>query len=231
MSKKRRSIYLSVAGGAALVLLLVLGRIDAIAQGQQEPDAVADSDSDSESVAILAEDPAEAIEMATTIPSEWTYDVSNRVIYEEDADLEYAIEMSEREWRQMLDSDEFYVLREKGTERAFSHPLNDNKERGIYYSKATGQPLFHSDDKYDSGTGWPSFTKPISPNAIVYVWDNSLWARRVETVDSLSGSHLGHVFSDGPAPTGQRYCMNGEALLFVPEGGDPPPIVGASAAQ
>jgi methionine-R-sulfoxide reductase len=229
MSKKLRSLFISLTGGAVLLVLLFVGRVDAVAQGQQESEE--SPDGQAESIAVLAEDPAEAVEIATTIPSDWTYDASDRVVHEEDAPLEFAIEMSEREWRQMLDSDEYYVLREKGTERAFSHRLNDNKERGIYYSKATGQPLFHSDDKYDSGTGWPSFTKPISPNAIVYVWDNSLWARRVETVDSLSGSHLGHVFSDGPDPTGQRYCMNGEALIFVPEGGDPPPIVGAAAAQ
>ncbi len=229
MSRKLRSLFISVAGGSVLLVLLFVGRVDVVAQGQQESEER--SDNQAESIVVLAEDPAEAIEMATTIPDEWTYSVSDRVVYDGDAPLEYAIEMPEREWRQMLDSDEFYVLREKGTERAFTHPLNDNKERGIYYSKATGQPLFHSDDKYESGSGWPSFTKPISPNAIVYVWDDSLWARRVETVDSLSGSHLGHVFSDGPDPTGQRYCMNGEALVFVPEGGDPPPILGATAAR
>ncbi|MFP4376331.1 MAG: peptide-methionine (R)-S-oxide reductase MsrB [Spirochaetales bacterium] len=229
MNKKLRSLVISVAGVAVLLVLLLVGRVDAVAQGQEEGEEA--SESQAERIAVLAEDPAEAIELATTIPSDWTYDASDRTVYDEDAPLDYAIQMPEREWRQMLDSDEYYVLREKGTERAFSHPLNDNKERGIYYSKATGQPLFHSDDKYDSGTGWPSFTQPISPNAIVYVWDNSLWARRVETVDSLSGSHLGHVFSDGPGPTGQRYCMNGEALVFVPEGGDPPPIVGSAAAQ
>jgi methionine-R-sulfoxide reductase len=103
--------------------------------------------------------------------------------------------------------------------------MHASKEAGIYYSRATGQPLFSSEDKFDSRTGWPSFTKPINPDAIVYIGDTALFASRIEVVDSLSGSHLGHVFPDGPAPTGQRYCMNATSLIFVPDGEEPPPLI------
>lgn len=154
-----------------------------------------------------------------------SYDKDSRIVHDQGADIDYPVELSEAEWRSRLSEQEYYVLREDGTERAFQNPLYDNKERGIYYSAATGQPLFHSDDKYKSGTGWPSFTKPISPDAVAYMWDRGLFSRRVEVIDSLSGSHIGHVFSDGPDPTGQRYCMNSAALIFVPEGGDPPQML------
>ncbi|NCN05873.1 MAG: peptide-methionine (R)-S-oxide reductase MsrB [Spirochaetales bacterium] len=145
-------------------------------------------------------------------------------------DYTYEVNLPQEQWRQILDTRQYQVLREKGTERAFDNPLWDNKERGIYYSAATGAPLFHSDDKYDSGTGWPSFTKPISPEAIHYLGDFSYFMARVEVVDSLSGSHLGHVFPDGPAPTGHRYCLNSASLIFVPEGGQPPIIAGLAEA-
>jgi methionine-R-sulfoxide reductase len=154
-----------------------------------------------------------------------TYDPDNRIIHDMGTPISYPVELSEGQWKRRLSDQEYYVLREDGTERAFQNPLYDNKERGIYYSAATGQPLFHSDDKYKSGTGWPSFTKPISPDAVAYMWDRGLFSRRIEVIDSLSGSHIGHVFSDGPDPTGQRYCMNSAALIFVPEGGDPPPLL------
>ena len=141
------------------------------------------------------------------------------------ADVNYPVQLTEREWRERLSEEQYRILRGDGTEPACSNILYENKERGVYYSAATGQPLFHSDDKFTSGTGWPSFTRPISPDAVAYFWDTSYFMRRVEVVDSLSGSHLGHVFDDGPTPTGQRYCINGEALIFVPEGGTPPPLL------
>jgi methionine-R-sulfoxide reductase len=153
------------------------------------------------------------------------YDPMMRIIHDKGAEISFPVQLSDREWRRQLTDEQFHILREDGTERSFANALWDNHERGIYYSAATGQPLFHSDDKYESGTGWPSFTKPISPDAVAYMWDNSLFSRRIEVIDSLSGSHIGHVFNDGPAPTRQRYCMNSAALIFVPEGEDPPELV------
>lgn len=137
---------------------------------------------------------------------------------------EYQVQFTESQWRARLSDFEYYILRERGTERAFTGELFDNKVVGTYYSAATGQPLFHSDTKYTSGTGWPSFWEPIDAEAVRYVLDTSYGMLRVEVVDSLSGSHLGHVFPDGPDPTGLRYCLNSAALIFVPEGGDPPEI-------
>lgn len=137
----------------------------------------------------------------------------------------FPVTLTEAEWRSRLDEFQYFILREHGTERAFSGPLNFNTEVGTYYSAATGEPLFHSRTKFESGTGWPSFTAPIEPDAVRYRIDTSYGMVRVEVVDSLSGSHLGHVFPDGPAPTGLRYCMNSAALIFVPEGGPPPELI------
>ncbi len=212
----------SVRAGLLLVsavIVLVAGPWRLIAQGDSEP-----ATGGSEPSAVLGMDIADAVALAARTSGEWEYDPGSRHIFAEDARVDYPLVLPEAEWRRLLEPSAYRILREKGTERAFSHPLNGNVESGIYYSRATGQPLFSSRDKYDSGTGWPSFTRPINPDAIVYIEDNSLFARRIEVVDSLSGSHLGHVFPDGPAPTGQRYCINGEALIFVPDGGEPPAI-------
>lgn len=162
---------------------------------------------------------------AFATPDDWDYDPAAREIVPEESEIVYPIARAEEKWRELLDEFEFYVLREKGTEYAYTGPLNDNKQSGIYYSRATGQPLFSSYDKFDSRTGWPSFTKPINPDAIVYIGDTSFSMLRIEVVDSLSGSHLGHVFNDGPAPTGQRYCINSASLLFVPDGEELPPLL------
>ena len=140
----------------------------------------------------------------------------------------FPIRLSKAQWKARLTPEQYYILREQGTEASFSGKYWNNHRQGIYYSAATGQPLFSSKDKFDSGTGWPSFTKPIDPQAVLLRPDNSYFMHRTEVVDSLSGSHLGHVFDDGPPPTGKRYCIDSAALIFVPSGGTPPPIMKAT---
>jgi peptide-methionine (R)-S-oxide reductase len=123
---------------------------------------------------------------------------------------------TDEEWKQTLTPEQFHVLREHGTERAGTSPLNFEKRSGTFSCAACGQPLFTSDTKFESGTGWPSFFKPID-GAIETTTDSSYGMTRVEVHCSQCGGHLGHVFPDGPRPTGQRYCMNGVALEFEPK--------------
>lgn len=118
-------------------------------------------------------------------------------------------------WRERLNEMQFKVARKGGTERAFSGEYWDHKEVGTYNCVCCGNPLFHSETKYDSGTGWPSYFAPIDSAAIEEREDNKLWQRRTEVCCSVCAAHLGHVFPDGPEPGGQRYCMNSAALCFV----------------
>jgi peptide-methionine (R)-S-oxide reductase len=128
----------------------------------------------------------------------------------------YEITKSDSEWKKKLSPVAFDIMVRRGTERPYQNPYYNNHEKGIYVSAATGEPLFSSDDKYDSGTGWPSFTKPINSKAILVMSDNSLGMSRDEVVEAKTGLHLGHVFDDGPRDKGGlRYCMNSAALKFI----------------
>ncbi len=123
---------------------------------------------------------------------------------------------TEDEWRESLTSEEFRVLRKKGTERAFTGNHRETKESGTYHCAGCGQALFSSTDKFQSGTGWPSFTKPVQPDTLVEHEDKSMIMTRTEVVCSRCGGHQGHVFQDGPEPTGLRYCVNSVSLDFKP---------------
>ena len=124
---------------------------------------------------------------------------------------------TDAEWRQSLSPEAYRVLREHGTERAFTSPLNAEKRRGMFVCAGCGKEVFASSAKFDSGTGWPSFYQPAAPEAVGTKEDRSWFMRRTEVHCDDCGGHLGHVFPDGPKPTGLRYCINGAALDFKPD--------------
>ena len=130
------------------------------------------------------------------------------------------LQKTEEQWRSELSPDEYHVLREQGTERAFTGAYWDTKTPGTYRCRACGQELFHSDTKFDSGTGWPSFFDPMESDAVETRPDNSHFMRRTEVVCARCGSHLGHLFEDGPNPTGLRYCINSCSLDLEPDAAD-----------
>jgi peptide-methionine (R)-S-oxide reductase len=129
----------------------------------------------------------------------------------------FEVTHTEEEWKKILTPEQFYVLREEGTERPGTSPLNKEKRKGTFVCAGCGLPLFSSETKYESGTGWPSFWKPLD-NAIGTSEDRSWFSVRTEVHCRRCGGHLGHVFEDGPQPTGLRYCMNGVAMKFEPAG-------------
>jgi peptide-methionine (R)-S-oxide reductase len=128
------------------------------------------------------------------------------------------ISKTDEDWKRELTPEQYHVTRQHGTERAFNGPYWNEKRKGIYNCVCCGTPLFSSDTKFDSGTGWPSFWAPLRKDALDEHSDSSWFMRRTEIRCAACDAHLGHVFPDGPKPTGARYCMNGTALKFAPEG-------------
>jgi peptide-methionine (R)-S-oxide reductase len=124
------------------------------------------------------------------------------------------LNLSEDEWKKILPEDVYYIARKKGTERPWSSPLEQVKDKGTYYCAACGNPLFISDTKFESGCGWPSFYQPVSKASVIYTPDNTYGMNRTEVQCGRCKAHLGHVFEDGPPPTGLRYCINGVVLDF-----------------
>jgi len=131
--------------------------------------------------------------------------------------VEPSVVHSEAEWRQRLTPEQFRVTRQHGTERPFTGPFWNSRERGLYSCVCCGSPLFRSDTKFDAGCGWPSFFEAVSTDAVREIADLSHGMRRVEIRCATCDAHLGHVFPDGPPPTGLRYCMNGHAMAFTPD--------------
>lgn len=124
------------------------------------------------------------------------------------------VEISEEQWKKVLSPEQYYIARQKGTERPWTSKFEKFEEKGTYYCAACGNTLFKSNTKFDSGCGWPSFFEPVAPKSIIYIEDNTLGMKRTEVQCGRCKAHLGHVFDDGPPPTGLRYCINGVILGF-----------------
>ena len=128
----------------------------------------------------------------------------------------FPVSESDGEWKKILSPISYEIMVKEGTEPPYKNPYYNNHQKGIYVSASTGEKLFSSDDKFDSGTGWPSFTKPADDKSVIWVKDNSYGMTRDEVIEAKTGLHLGHVFNDGPGSTGLRYCINSAALKFIP---------------
>lgn len=127
------------------------------------------------------------------------------------------VNKTDAEWQALLSPEQYRITRERGTERAFTGPFWNSKEKGTYSCVCCGEELFRSDTKFDSGCGWPSYFEPVRADAVIELEDRSYGMRRVEIRCAACDSHLGHVFPDGPPPTGLRYCINGHAMTFTPD--------------
>ncbi len=133
-----------------------------------------------------------------------------------DVQMRFRVEKSDADWKRQLPPNAYNVLRHEGTETPYTSPLNNEHRQGVFQCLACNWPLFSSKTKFDSGTGWPSFWAPLNKQAVISTTDNSLFMSRTEIKCANCGGHLGHVFNDGPPPTGLRYCMNGVAMKFQP---------------